>query len=128
MDDIRQYTEVNRRAWEEIAEVRARRPVWLNAAFFAQGGSILDARVLDAAGSVRGRRLLHLQCATGEDTLSWAVAGAEVTGVDISQAQVAIAQRKAAEAGLSCRFVAADIYALPGELQQAGFDLSLIHI
>ena len=43
-------------------------------------GPLLDDRVLAAAGDVQGLALLHLQCATGEDTLSWAVAGARATG------------------------------------------------
>jgi SAM-dependent methyltransferase len=58
-----------------------------------------------------------------EDTLSWAVAGARATGADISDAQIALAQRKADAASLDVRFVAADVYALPAELQSATFDL-----
>lgn len=120
MADIGDYTEQNRRAWNEIAQVRAAK--WPGVEFFAGGGSILAPPVLAAAGAVAGRPLLHLQCATGEETLSWAVAGADATGVDISDAQVALAARKAADAGLDARFVAADIYALPDELQRATFD------
>ena len=120
MPDIRGYTEQNRRAWNEIAEVRQAK--WPDADYFAAGGSILDPVVLKATGDVAGRTLLHLQCATGEETLSWAVAGAQPTGVDISEAQIALAERKAADAGLAVRFVAADVYALPAELQAATFD------
>lgn len=105
------YTEQNRRAWNEIAAVRER--MWPGAEFFAAGGSLLPEPVVAAAGEVAGRRVLHLQCATGEETLSWAVLGAVATGADISDEQIAIAQRKASEAGLSVAFVAADIYALP---------------
>ncbi len=85
---------------------------WPDAQFFAAGGSLLEDAVLAAAGDVHGLTLLHLQCATGEDTLSWAVAGARATGVDISDAQIALAQRKAA-----------DVYALPADLQSATFDM-----
>lgn len=120
MSDIRGYTEQNRRAWDEIAAVRATR--WPDAAFFAGGGSVLDAAVLAAAGRVTGRTILHLQCATGEETLSWAVAGASVTGVDISGRQIALAREKAAAAGLRVAFVAADVYALPDELARGAFD------
>ncbi|MGO8948495.1 MAG: class I SAM-dependent methyltransferase [Ktedonobacterales bacterium] len=118
---IAQYTESNRRAWNEIAHVRhATQPP---AEFFAAGNSTLDPRELQAAGDVRGSRLLHLQCATGEDTLSWSVAGAEATGVDISEEQIKLAQRKAEAAWLSARFIAADVYALPAELQAGDFDI-----
>ncbi|HEU0195469.1 MAG TPA: hypothetical protein VFQ71_14790, partial [Gaiellales bacterium] len=66
-----QHAEQNRRAWNEIAEVRSRSyPGAVHpAAFFAGGGSALDPRVTAAAGDVGGRRLLHLMCATGEETL-----------------------------------------------------------
>ncbi len=113
-------TESNRRAWNEIAQVRhTKQPP---AAFFAEGNSTLDAREMQAAGDVRGRRLLHLQCSTGEDTLSWSVAGADALGVDISEEQIKLAQQKAAAAGLSTRFIAADVYALPTDLQAGTFD------
>jgi SAM-dependent methyltransferase len=121
MSDFREYTERNRRAWNEIAEVRERK--WPGAAFFAAGGSLLDERVRMAVGDVTGKTLLHLQCATGEETLSWAVAGAVATGADISDAQIALAARKAADAGLAVRFVAADIYDLPADLQVGAFDI-----
>jgi SAM-dependent methyltransferase len=120
MPEINDYTAQNRRAWNEIAAVRA--TIWPDAAFFAAGGTLLEPEVLAAAGDVRGQTILHLQCATGEDTLSWAVAGAQATGVDLSDAQIALAVEKAAAAGLAVRFVAADLYALPDDLQQGSFD------
>ena len=64
-ENIVHYTEANRRAWNEIAQVRhAKQPP---AAFFAGGNSTLDAREVQADGELRGHRLLHLQCAIGED-------------------------------------------------------------
>ena len=73
---------------------------------------------------MRGLRLCHLQCATGEDTLSWANLGARVTGVDISPRQIELAIAKADAAGIPARFVAADICALPQDLLcPASFDI-----
>jgi SAM-dependent methyltransferase len=115
------FTEANRRAWNEIAEARS--SIWPGAEFFARGGSLLGAAVTEAAGDVRGKNLLHLQCATGEETLSWANAGANVTGTDISEQQIAIARRKAADAGITARFVAADLYSLSPDLQSNSFDI-----
>jgi SAM-dependent methyltransferase len=119
-ENIFHATEANRRAWNEIAQVRhAKQPP---AIFFAEGNSTLDAREVQAAGDVRGCHLLHLQCSTGEDTLSWSVMGADAIGVDISEEQIKLAQQKAAAAGLSTQFIAADIYALPTDLQMGNFD------
>jgi SAM-dependent methyltransferase len=119
-EEITKYTAYNRRAWNEIAQVRHEKQP--PASFFKEGHTTLDARELEAAGDVKGRRLLHLQCSTGEDTLSWAVAGAEATGVDISEEQIKLARQKADEATLAVRFVAADVYALPNDLQAGTFD------
>ena len=121
-DIVLQYTESNRRAWNEIAQIRhTQQPP---AEFFAAANSTLDPRELPAVGGdVKGRRLLHLQCSTGEDTLSWSLAGVLATGVDISEEQIKLAQEKAAKAGLPARFVAADVYALPPDLQAGDFDI-----
>jgi SAM-dependent methyltransferase len=102
--------------------VRFRNKGWQPAAFYATGGDTLEAQPKSAASDMRGKTLLHLQCATGEDTLSWAVLGAQVTGADISDLQIDLARQKAAQAGLDVSFVAADVYALPEQLQRGTFD------
>ncbi|MGH9225716.1 MAG: class I SAM-dependent methyltransferase [Acidimicrobiales bacterium] len=115
----------NRAAWEEIADVRMGR--WSNrtytADFFAGGGCSLDARVVEALGDVRGHRVLHLMCATGEESLSLAVLGAHVVAVDISPRQVELATAKADAAGIEVGFVAADVGDLPPAIAAGGFDL-----
>jgi SAM-dependent methyltransferase len=121
MNETRRYTEQNRRAWDEIANIRQAK--WEHAAFFRAGNSILDPRVTAAAGDVKGLSLLHLQCSTGEETLSWSVLGAVATGVDISPRQIDLAQRKAIEAGLDVHFFAADVYDLTPDLQRGTFDI-----
>ena len=68
------YTAANRDAWDAIAEKR--HGIWPSADFFARGGSLLREHELEAAGDVHGLRLCHLQCGSGEETLSWANAGA----------------------------------------------------
>jgi SAM-dependent methyltransferase len=117
-DSLRQYTQQNRRAWNEIARVR--NLIFPPAEFFAGGQTTLDPRAIQVAqntfGNLSGLRLIHLQCATGEDTQSWSVLGAEAVGVDIAEQQIEIARQKATDAGLSTRFVAADIYDLPDAL------------
>lgn len=122
MPDRDDITGQNRRAWNEIAEVRGRR--WAEkhpASLYREGGSTLSEFARAAAGDVAGKTLLHLQCATGEDSLSWAVAGANVTGVDISDRAIELARERAGELVLDVRFVASDVYHLPAVL--AGFDV-----
>jgi len=59
---------------------------------------------------VAGKRLLHLQCHFGLDTLSWARQGAICTGVDISPVAIQKARELAVRAGLDAEFVCSDVY------------------
>ena len=76
-------------------------------------------------GEITGKRLLHVQCHFGLDTLSWARLGADVTGVDFSEPAIAFATELAAETGLAdrARFVVSDVYDLPGPLAGETFDV-----
>jgi 2-polyprenyl-3-methyl-5-hydroxy-6-metoxy-1,4-benzoquinol methylase len=124
-DLLHYYTQQNRRAWNEIARVRSMG--FPPAEFFANGQSTLAPRVIqvarDAFGDLAGLRVIHLQCSTGEDTLSWSVNGAVAVGVDIAEQQIDIARQKAAQAGVSAEFTAADVYDLP-----AGLPVGLRHL
>jgi len=64
-------------------------------------------------GDVSGKRLLHLQCHFGLDTLSWARRGAQATGADFSAQSILSARQLAAELALDAQFVCSDIYDLP---------------
>ncbi len=115
------YTSANRDAWDAIADIR--HDIWPTAGFFAGGGSLLRDHELEAAGDVRGLRLCHLQCGSGEETLSWANAGALVTGVDISPRQIELAKCKAESAGIAADFLAADVSSRPAALDPESFDI-----
>ena len=75
-----------------------------------------------------GTTLLHLQCHFGLDTLSWARLGAEVVGLDLSDAAIALAQRLADEVGLAARaeFVCADLYDADAHLGDRRFDVVFV--
>lgn len=93
---------------------------------FRERRDALRAFETEELGDVAGKRLLHLQCHLGTDTLSWALRGAEVTGLDFSGAAVEAARKLAAELELSeerARFVAADVYDAPVAVGGARFDV-----
>ena len=76
-------------------------PIHLASAFydvdsFRAGGSTLRPFELEEVGSVAGKRLAHLQCHFGLDSLSWARAGASVVGLDFSEPAVEAANAIAA--------------------------------
>jgi len=78
-----------------------------------------DARAL---GDVAGKRLLHLQCHFGKDTLSWARLGAEVTGIDFSERAIEEALRLSAESGVPGRFIVSELYDSPSVVTER-FDI-----
>lgn len=67
----------------------------------------IEAREL---GDVSGKRLVHLQCHFGLDTLILARRGASVTGIDFSPAAIDEARRLAAAIGVAADFVRANVY------------------
>ncbi|HEX7168815.1 MAG TPA: class I SAM-dependent methyltransferase [Acidimicrobiales bacterium] len=109
----------NRALWDARTPVHARSAYYDVDGFRAGASSLHDLEVCEvlaaASGSLEGKRLLHLQCHFGLDTLSWARHhGAIATGVDFSPVAIATASRLATECGLAdvARFVEADVRAL----------------
>lgn len=76
---------------------------------FIAGRSSLTAIELDLLGEVRHKRVLHLQCHFGQDTLSLARMGAQVTGLDISDAALDEAQRLAERCGLQAEWLLSNV-------------------
>ena len=73
------------------------------------GRNSLTEIELELLGDVRGKRILHLQCHFGQDTLSLARMGAKVTGLDISDAALAEARTLAERCGLQADWVLSNV-------------------
>lgn len=109
-------TQANRAAWNTWLARDVHSSHHQDVARFRATGSSLRSIELAELGAVEGMSLLHLQCNMGSETLSWARLGASVTGVDISDEAIACARALAEESGLPARFIRADLYDLPGLL------------
>ncbi|MPZ48950.1 MAG: methyltransferase domain-containing protein [Dehalococcoidia bacterium] len=107
--------EMNRRFWDEAVPIHVASEFY-DVASFKAGKSTLGQVELSEAGEVRGKTLLHLQCHFGMETLSWARAGAIVTGIDFSRPAIETARSLAAELGIDATFVESNIYDLPEKL------------
>ncbi len=116
----REVVNQNREYWEAIAGERHGEPL----EFFRAGGNALEPYEMDAIGDPTGLRVLHLACAVGNESLSFAMLGARVTGVDLSPTHIAYARAKAAELGVEVDFREGDMTALDPELTR--FDLIYI--
>ncbi len=73
-------------------------------------------------GEVAGKRILHLQCHFGRDTLVLAQNGASVTGVDFSDLAIKQARKISREIDLDARasFFACDLFDAPGVVPGEG--------
>jgi SAM-dependent methyltransferase len=85
---------------------------------------------IEALGDVTGLDIIHLQCHFGMDTMNWARAGANVTGVDFSPAAVKAAIELAERAGLAERstFICSDVYDAPNAVAGQHFDIVYVSL
>jgi SAM-dependent methyltransferase len=114
MSERAKYLRSNRELWDAWTGIH-RDSAFYDIDAFLSGESSLNGIEREAVGDVRGKRLLHLQCHFGMDTLSWARLGAEVTGVDFSPKAIEAARELAAQAGIEAEFLCADVTQLPAE-------------
>ncbi len=61
-------------------------------------------------GDISGKKLVHLQCHIGTDTISLARLGADVTGTDFSEESLVAARKLSDESRTPVRFVLAELY------------------
>ena len=122
MDD---YTKANLEWWNEAAIIHSNSQGDIyELASFKAGKTKLLPLELEEVGNVSGKKLLHLQCHFGLDTLSWVRLGAQVTGIDFSDKAIAIAQNLSRELNLDATFICTELYNLPDVLDAAGkFDI-----
>ncbi|HXY80786.1 MAG TPA: class I SAM-dependent methyltransferase [Gaiellaceae bacterium] len=103
-------TDQNRRAWDEVHRRRAEA---------STGRAGLPAIVRKTLGDLAKKRVLHLQCATGEASAELAELGAVVTGVDFSEEALDAAR----ERWPKILWIEADVQSLPAKLRRGRFDL-----
>ena len=119
------WRDANLANWDERVDVHLASPMYTLKELRAGRGELnaIEEREL---GPVAGKRVLHLQCHFGADTLALAQRGAEVVGLDFSPRAVATGRRLAEELALTAkaRFVQADIYDAPAAIPEPqSFDL-----
>src|SRR3990172_6338443 len=105
---MNEYTEANRRHWDETVPIHVASKMY-DVESFKAGRNTLGQLERDELGDVRGKTLLHVQCHFGLDTLSWARAGASVTGADFSQPAIEQARALTEELGVAARFILSDV-------------------
>ena len=123
--DKKDLHEANRISWNEATKAHNSHK-GDQAAFFRDGGTTLFPEDIALLGDIQGQSVVHLQCNAGQDTLSIARLGADITGVDISDEAVTFAQQLSAESGVPATFIRSDLYDWFEQAHQQGqqFDVA----
>jgi SAM-dependent methyltransferase len=103
------YFEMNRAGWDQRVKAHFESRFYDVDGFFAGDTSLREIELAELT-NVSGKRLLHLQCHFGLDTLSWSRLGAICTGVDISPVAIEKARELAAGSKFDTTFICSDIY------------------
>ncbi len=114
----------NLKWWDERARLHGHDLVYDTSTFLTGRSTLYDIDY-EVTGDVISQDVIHLQCHTGMDTLSWLRAGARrVVGVDFSSVAVDKATAVATSAGVADRaqFHVADVLDLPRHLR-GNFDV-----
>ena len=115
------YFEENKQSWNKRTAVH-KDSAFYDLDSFKKGKSSLNRIELEELGDVTGKSLLHLQCHFGMDTMSWAKAGADCVGVDLSDEAINLAKEINAELNLQTEFLCCNVYDLKQHLDKK-FDI-----
>ena len=106
------YLEINRNLWNAKVESHLKSDFYFVEEFL-KGRTSLNAIELELLGNIEGKKILHLQCHFGQDSISLSRLGAKVTGIDLSDKSIEAAKGLAKECGTDTEFIVSDVYDLP---------------
>ena len=116
MIDYSSYFTANKHLWNQRTSVH-KDAAFYNLTGFKAGSTILTPIELNELGDpeasgqvINGKKMLHLQCHFGMDSLNWARLGVDVTGVDLSDEAIKEAQKLNDELGLNAKFICCNVY------------------
>ena len=115
------YVKLNRETWNN------KTPFHINSDFydvesFLTGKNSLQKSELAILGSIENKKILHLQCHFGQDSISLNRMGANVTGVDLSDKAIDFARELTIKANADAQFICCNLYDLPSLLNEK-FDI-----
>ncbi|NOR44810.1 MAG: methyltransferase domain-containing protein [Candidatus Delongbacteria bacterium] len=113
---MNKYIESNKKNWNERVEIH-KKSKFYDVEGFLKGKSSLKSLELAELGDVKGKKILHLQCHFGMDSISLSRMGAEVTGADFSSNAIELARELAEKTGSNTRFICANVLELNYQLK-----------
>jgi SAM-dependent methyltransferase len=117
---MNEMTQSNKAGWDGLAATHYKN---YHIPRLLSGEPLLSSLIQHEVGDVEGKSLVHLLCHIGTDTLSWALLGARVTGIDISPESLKFARRLAQKMRIDADFIEADILNVMDTVHQK-FDIA----
>jgi 2-polyprenyl-3-methyl-5-hydroxy-6-metoxy-1,4-benzoquinol methylase len=121
MQDYQHYFNENKNLWNQRTVVH-KDSSFYDVPSFLRGKSSLNEIELRELGDVKGKKILHLQCHFGMDSLSLARMGADVTGIDLSDKAIDEAKKLNDQLSLNAKFICCNVYDLKDHLNEQ-FDI-----
>ncbi len=121
MENLTDYININKQTWNNKTDVHIASDFY-DVESFLNGKSTLNNIELALLGDVKGKKILHLQCHFGQDTMTFSRMGAKTTGIDLSDKAIERAKEFSEKLGLDTEFICCDIYDAPKYLDEK-FDI-----
>jgi SAM-dependent methyltransferase len=121
MIDQSNYIALNKNTWNNKTEVHIASDFY-DMKGFLEGKSTLNSIELVLLGAISNKKILHLQCHFGQDTMTFARMGAQATGIDFSEKAIEKATEFSKQLNLDTTFICCDIYEAPKYLKDQ-FDI-----
>jgi SAM-dependent methyltransferase len=112
-----EFMKTNRELWDKLAKIHHKSEFY-DVEGFLKGNQTLDPIEIEELPDLSGKKLLHLMCHFGMDTLSFARLGVNVTGVDFSSEAIELARELSKTAKVDAKFVCSNVYELPNNLTE----------
>lgn len=111
------YFEINKASWNNRTDAHMKSDFY-DVEGFLSGKSSLNSIELNLLGDVKDKKILHLQCHFGQDTLSLMRLGAKTTGVDLSDKAIKRAKELSLKIKGDATFICCNIYDLSKHLDE----------
>lgn len=115
------YIDINKKLWNQKTEIHYDSDFY-DVDSFIKGKDSLNPIEIGLLGKIKGKRILHLQCHFGQDTISLARHGALPTGIDFSENAIKKAKKLNDSLDTNAKFIKCDLYKLP-EILDEKFDI-----
>jgi len=108
MDKFKKYIELNKICWDQRTALHLNSNFYDNNKFIINKNS-LNSIELNMLGDLEGKSILHLQCHFGQDSISLAKLGAQVTAVDFSSKSINAANELAKKMKVKVKFIESNV-------------------